>query len=520
MTPRPVVLCILDGWGIAPPGPGNAISGARTPVWDRLTAEWPAARLDASAGAVGLPGGQMGNSEVGHMTIGAGRVLAQDLPRIDRAIATGALARSPALARAAARTKAAGGALNLVGLLSPGGVHSHSRHMLALARAAAGAGVPVAVHALLDGRDTPPRSAREHVAAFEAATADEPAIALATVGGRYYGMDRDTNFDRTARAWAVMAAGRGPRAANAEAAIAANYNAGRSDEFVLPTALGAWRGMADGDGLVFANFRADRARQIAAALIDPEFAGFARPRLPAFSARLGMTSYSAALDAHLETLFPPHEPRGTLGATVADAGLAQLRAAETEKYAHVTFFLNGGREAPFPGEARALAPSRKMASYASAPAMSAAAVTDDVVAALTGGGTHFVAVNFANADMVGHTGDIAAARAAVEAVDSCLGRLAAAALGAGARLIVSADHGNAERMVDPETGEAHTAHTTNPVPFVLAGAEAGTRLRDGGLVDVAPTVLDLLGLGRPDAMTGRSLRVAARASAPPMRARA
>ena len=520
MTPRPVVLCILDGWGIAPPGPGNAISGARTPAWDRLAAEWPAARLDASAGAVGLPDGQMGNSEVGHATIGAGRVPLQDLPRIDRAIAAGALARAPVLARAAARTKAAGGALHLVGLLSPGGVHSHSRHMLALARAAAAAGAPVAVHAFLDGRDTPPRSARAYVAGFEAAIADEPAIALATVGGRYYGMDRDGNFDRTALAFAVMAAGRGPRAANADAAIAANYEAGRSDEFVLPTALGAWRGMADGDGLAFANFRADRVRQIAAALTDADFAGFARPRLPKFAARLGMTSYSAALDAHLDTLFPPREPRDTLGAIVAGAGLAQLRAAETEKYAHVTFFLNGGREAPFPGEARALTPSPKVASYDSAPAMSAAAVTGSVVAALAGGRAHFTAVNFANADMVGHTGNIAAARKAVEAVDACLARLAAAALGAGARLLIAADHGNAEKMLDPETGQAHTAHTTNPVPIILAGAEAGTRLRDGGLADVAPTVLDLLGLGRPDAMTGRSLRAAARAAAPPLRARA
>lgn len=506
-APRPAVLCVLDGWGVAPAGPGNAIARARTPVWDRLLAECPNALLDASAGAVGLPAGQMGNSEVGHATIGAGRVLLQDLPRIDRAIANGEFAASPVLARLAARVRAAGGTCHLAGLLSPGGVHAHWRHMAEIARTLARAGVPVAVHAFLDGRDTPPWSALEHIAAFEEAIAGAPGVALATVCGRYWAMDRDRNWDRTARAWAALAAADCARAPDAASAVGAAYEAGTGDEFVPPTALGDYAGMADGDGLAIANFRADRARQILSALVDPGFAAFARPRRPAFSARVGTVRYSAALDAHMEALFPPLEPRGTLGEAVAAAGLKQLRAAETEKYAHVTFFLNGGREAPFPGEDRLLAPSPKAATYDLAPEMSCAAVADGVAGALARGGAQFIAVNFANADMVGHTGNIAAAAAAVEAVDRCLGRIAGAAEAAGARLLVSADHGNVECMIDPATGAPHTAHTTNPVPVVLFGAAPGARLRGGGLADVAPTILDLLGLPRPAAMTGRSLRV-------------
>ena len=504
MSRRPAVLCVLDGWGVAPDGPGNAIARARTPVWDRLTAEWPGARLSASGPAVGLPAGQMGNSEVGHMTIGAGRAMLQDLPRIDRAVADGTLAAAPALADMAARLRAGGGVCHLLGLLSPGGVHAHQDHIRAVARALAAAGARVAVHAFLDGRDTPPRSARACVAAFEAAVADAPSVALATVGGRYYAMDRDANWERTARALAALVDGGGPRAARADNAIAAAWDAGVSDEFVVPTALGAYAGMADGDGLVMANFRADRARQILAALLDPDFAAFPRRRRVSFAAAVGMTRYSDALDARLTTLFPPEAPRDTLGERVAAAGLRQFRTAETEKYAHVTFFLNGGREEPFPGETRRLAPSPKVATYDLAPAMSAAAVADGAVAALEEGGAAFIAVNFANADMVGHTGNMAAAVRAVEAVDGELGRLAAAAGAAGARMLVTADHGNAECMSD-RAGGAHTAHTANPVPAILVGADAGAGLRDGGLADVAPTLLDLLGLARPAAMTGRSL---------------
>ncbi len=508
----PVVLCILDGWGIAPDGGGNAIARALTPVWDRLTADWPSARLDASAGAVGLPAGQMGNSEVGHMTIGAGRVALQDLPRIDRAIADGTLAASPVLTGLIGRLKASGGVCHLLGLLSPGGVHSHQNHIRALAETVASAGVPVAVHAFLDGRDTPPRSARAHVAAFESAISGTSAITIATISGRYYAMDRDGNQDRTARAYAALVSGGGRRARDATSAIDASYDTGTGDEFVAPTAIGAYDGMADGDGLVMANFRADRVRQILTALVEPDFAAFPRARAVAFAARVGMTSYAAALDRRLTALFPPLEPRDTIGELVAAAGLKQFRTAETEKYAHVTFFLNGGREEPFPGETRRLVPSPKVATYDRAPAMAATAVTDGVVETLARGDTPFIAVNFANTDMVGHTGDLAAAIAAVEAVDLCLGRIAAAAERAGAALLITSDHGNAERMCDAN-GNAHTAHTTNPVPVVLAGAGSAARLRDGGLADIAPTVLDLLGLARPATMTGRSLRVRSDANA-------
>ncbi len=513
VSPRPVVLCILDGWGIAPDGPGNAITRARTPFWDRLEAEHPHARLDAAAGAVGLPDGQMGNSEVGHTTIGAGRTILQDLPRIDRAIADGTLAGSPVLGGLIRRLKESGGTCHLAGLLSPGGVHSHQNHILALAEIVAAAGVPVAVHAFLDGRDTPPRSAAAYLAAFEARIRNVPRIGLATTGGRYWAMDRDGNWDRTARAWSALVAGDGARAENAAAAIAASYAADAGDEFAAPAALGGYAGMVDGDGLVMANFRADRVRQILAALLDPAFAAFPRPRAPVFAGAVGMARYSAALDERLPALFPPIEPLDTLGAVVDRAGLRQLRTAETEKYAHVTFFLNGGREAPFAGETRLLVPSPKVATYDLAPAMAAEPVTDGVVRALAGGGVPLIVANFANTDMVGHTGNLAAAVAAVETVDRCLGRIAAAAAAARARVLVTADHGNAEQMLDAATGGAHTAHTTNPVPVALLGDDTGTRLRAGDLADVAPTVLDLLGLDRPAAMSGRSLRAATRTGA-------
>ena len=506
MIRRPAALCILDGWGLAADGPANAIALARTPVWDRLTGGFPNARIAASGEAVGLPAGQMGNSEVGHMTIGSGRAVLQDLPRIDAAIRDGSLAASPVLGRFVARLRRSGGRCHLAGLASPGGVHAHTAHMLALARCIAGAGVPVAVHAFLDGRDTPPRSARDHIAAFEAAAAaGPPGVTVATVCGRYFAMDRDGNWERTARAFAATARAEGVRAESAAAAVEASYAAGAGDEFVAPTVIDGYGGMEDGDGFVMANFRADRARQILAALLAPDFPAFARGRPPAFAAAAGMTRYSESLDARMEILFPPVEPRDTLGALVATAGLRQFRAAETEKYAHVTFFLNGGREEPFPGEARSLAPSPKVATYDLAPAMSAAAVAEGLETALARGGVDFSTVNFANADMVGHTGDLAAAVAAVEAVDAALGRVAAAVRAAGGALFVTADHGNAECMRDAETGAPHTAHTTNPAPAVLVGAPGGARLRDGGLADVAPTMLELLGLDRPDSMTGRSL---------------
>ena len=507
--PRPVVLCVLDGWGHRPAAADNAITLARTPTWDALTAACPSALLDASGAEVGLPAGQMGNSEVGHMNIGAGRVVLQDLPRIDTALSRGELAANPALADLVDRLRDSGGACHLMGLMSPGGVHSHQDHIAALARELSGRGVPVRVHAFLDGRDTPPRSARDFLARFLEAVADLEAVTVATVSGRYYAMDRDKRWDRTERAYAALVDGNGDRAADALAAVDQAYAADLDDEFVPPAVLAGYDGMADGDGLLMANFRADRARQILTALVDPAFAGFDRARVVRFAAVAGMVDYSEALSARLATLFPAHSLTGTLGEAVAAAGLRQLRIAETEKYAHVTFFFNGGDERRFAGEDRILVPSPKVATYDLAPEMSAVEVTDRLVEAIAEGGYDLVVVNYANPDMVGHTGLLPAAIAAVETIDACLGRLQAAVAAAGGTMLITADHGNIEMMADPESGQPHTAHTTNRVPVVLVHPPAaGLALRNGRLADLAPTVLELLGLECPPEMTGRSLVVA------------
>ncbi len=506
--PCPVVLCVLDGWGHREICQNNAIGMARTPVLDRLYETCPNALIDASEQEVGLPPSQMGNSEVGHMNLGAGRIVTQDLPRIDAAVASGELAANPALARFIARLKESGGTAHILGLLSPGGVHSHQDHMAALARLVMAAGVPVAIHGFLDGRDTPPRAALGYLRAFQAKA---PGASIVTVIGRYYAMDRDQRWERNALAYRALVEGAGETAPDAAAAIEQSYAADIGDEFVKPTALGGYDGMKDGDGLLMANFRSDRARQILAALLDPGFDGFARGRVIRFAAALGMVSYSAALDPLLDTLFEPLELSDTLGEVVAEAGLKQLRIAETEKYAHVTFFLNGGREAEFPGEERVMIPSPRIATYDLKPEMSAFEVTDKLVAAIQGGGFDLIVVNYANGDMVGHTGDLSAAIAAVEAVDACIGRLAKAVTAAGGALLITADHGNAEQMTDPGTGQAHTAHTMNRVPAILVNAPSwAAALEDGRLADVAPTLFALLGLPKPAEMTGRSLIVAAR----------
>ncbi len=506
--PRPVVLCVLDGWGHRTACEDNAICQARTPVWDRLLASAPHALLDASAGAVGLPEGQMGNSEVGHMNLGAGRVVLQDLPRIDAAIREGELERNPALGTFIERLRASGGTAHVMGLASPGGVHAHQDHIAALARRIAGAGVPVAVHAFLDGRDTPPKSALEDMPRLLAAVADAERVRVATVSGRFYAMDRDRRWERTERAWRLLVAADGRRAADPLAAIEASYREGVSDEFVEPTAIDGYDGMADGDGVLMCNFRADRARQILHALLDPDFTGFERPRRVRFAAALGMVSYSEALDRLMPAMFPPLALTDTLGEVVANAGLRQLRIAETEKYAHVTFFFNGGRETPLPGEDRILVPSPKVPTYDQCPEMSAFELTDRLVAAVEGGVYDFIVVNYANGDMVGHTGRLEAAIRAAEAVDACLGRLEAAVRAAGGALFITADHGNAELMRDPKSREPHTAHTMNLVPAVLVNPPARvTGLADGRLADVAPTLLELMDLPKPAAMTGRSLLI-------------
>jgi 2,3-bisphosphoglycerate-independent phosphoglycerate mutase len=517
--PRPVVLCILDGWGCRADRADNGIKLAKTPNWERIIAASPHARLQASESFVGLPTGQMGNSEVGHMNIGAGRVVTQDLPRIDKAVAEGALATNPQLQEFVAKLKASHGTAHLMGLISPGGVHSHQDHIAALALRLADAGVPVAVHAFLDGRDTPPRSAKDYVAKFARDVATHGAVRVASVSGRYYAMDRDKRWDRVVKAYAALVEGKGERAANATDAIERSYAAGQGDEFVLPTVIGAYGGMKDGDGVLCGNFRADRVREILAALLDPNFSGFARDRVVRFAAAAGLTEYSSELNPFLATLFPPLDLSDTFGEIVAKAGLHQLRIAETEKYAHVTFFFNGGQETLFPGEERILVPSPKVATYDLQPEMSAPEVTDRLVEAIEGGRFDVVVLNYANADMVGHTGDLDAAIKAVEAVDAALGRLSAAVEKADGALLITADHGNVEMMRDPETHQPHTAHTINPVPLILFRPPAGvTGLADGSLADIAPTLLAVLGLEQPEAMTGHSLLRAAagaQSSAPP-----
>ncbi len=508
--PRPVVLCILDGWGLREAADNNAIAQARTPVWDRLTATCPTGTLDASERHVGLPEGQMGNSEVGHMNLGAGRIVVPDLPRIDNALLDGSLAQKPELAAFIAAMKRSGGTAHLLGLMSDGGVHSHQDHLVGVARLLAAAGVPVAIHAFTDGRDTPPQSAKAYLAQVEAGLAGLPATRIATLSGRFYAMDRDKRWERVEAAYTALvegyAAASAKRAATPLAAIEASYAAGEHDEFIAPTVIGDYAGMRDGDGLLMTNFRADRAREILTALLDPAFDGFARSRRPAFAAALGMTEYSSALNAFLTTLFPPETIPDTLGEVASRAGLKQLRIAETEKYAHVTFFFNGGVETVYPGEERILVPSPKVKTYDLQPEMSAAEVTDKLVAAIGSGTYDLIVVNYANTDMVGHSGILPAAIRAVEAVDACLGRLEAAVKAAGGVMLITADHGNAEQMLDPATNGPHTAHTLNLVPTVLVNGPAEVRsLAHGALADVAPTLLALLGQPKPAVMTGRSL---------------
>ncbi len=501
--PRPVVLCILDGWGYRAETKDNAIALARTPVWDDLMAHAPVAWLKTSGLAVGLPEGQMGNSEVGHMNLGGGRVVMQDLPRIDEAVASGALRQNPVLLDFITKLKASGGTAHVLGLLSPGGVHSHQDHMVALARALDQAGVPVRFHAFLDGRDTPPKSARDYIARFEEDIASMINAHIATVSGRYYAMDRDKRWERVEKAYACLMDAAGERADSADAAILASYQREASDEFVAPTAIGDYAGMKNGDGVLMANFRADRAREILSALLDPAFAGFARQRTVRFAAAAGMVEYSQALNAFLTTLFPPLDLQDTLGEIIAARGLKQLRIAETEKYAHVTFFFNGGVEEVFPGEDRILIPSPKVATYDLQPEMSAHEVTDRLVEAIGSGKYDLIVANYANPDMVGHTGVLAAAIKAAETIDHCLGRLKAAVEKAGGAMLITADHGNLEMMKDEETGQPHTAHTTGVVPIVLV--DGGAELKDGRLADVAPTILALMKLPQPAAMTGHSL---------------
>ena len=501
--PKPVVLCILDGWGHREDPTANAVALAATPTWDRIMATCPHALLTTHGPDVGLPRGQMGNSEVGHTNIGAGRVVAMDLGAIDLAVEQGSFALNAAFRAFIAKLQASGGTAHLMGVVSDGGVHAHISHLIAATVAIADAGVPVAIHAITDGRDVAPQSAAGFVADLQGRLPQGAFVA--TVIGRYHAMDRDNRWDRVARAFGAIIHAKGETAPDAVTAVLQSYAKGEKDEFIAPTIIGPYAGARDGDGFFCLNFRADRAREILAAIGNPAFAEFDRGILPKWAALLGMVDYSVAHDAWFTTAFPKQTITNTLGAWVAGHGLKQFRLAETEKYPHVTFFLNGGREAPEIGEVRYMAPSPKVATYDLQPEMSSGEVTDQFIAAI-GAGYDLIIVNYANPDMVGHTGSLPAAIKAVESVDRGLARVLPALLAAGGAMIVTADHGNCELMVDPVTGQPHTSHTTNPVPVVLVGGPAGAGLRSGGrLADLAPTLLGLMGLPLPPEMTGRSL---------------
>ena len=504
--PRPVVLCVLDGWGFRKDAPDNAITRANAPVYRKYWDNSPHALLDACEEFVGLPKGQIGNSEVGHMNLGAGRVIFQDLPMIDRAIGKGELKTNPTLQNLIAKLKQSGGVCHMMGLASPGGVHAHQDHMVALAKEITAQGVKVFVHAFLDGRDVPPQSADAQIEKLQQDLSGIAGAKIATLCGRYYAMDRDKRWERVERAYDLLVSGEGARATDAVAAIKASYAAQVNDEFVLPVALGDYAGMKDGDGVLFVNFRADRAREILVALLDPVFVGFARKKIVKFAAAAGMVEYSDYLNRLMPAMFPPKEINNGMGEIIAKAGLKQLRIAETEKYPHVTFFFNGGREEPYEGEERIMVPSPKVATYDLQPEMSARTVTDKVVEAINAGTFDFIVLNYANPDMVGHTGFMDAAVKAVETIDECLGRLFSAVEKAGGMLLLTADHGNCEMMCDPTTGGPHTAHTLDKVPVMLVNGPKDVKtLKDGKLADVAPTLLKLMGLPVPDVMDGDNL---------------
>ncbi len=506
---KPVVLVVLDGWGYRAEREGNAIAMADVPTWDRLWARAPRTLLNASGEAVGLPAGQMGNSEVGHLNLGAGRVVMQDLVRISASIADGSFFKNASFVTACEQVKQNGGTLHLVGLIGAGGVHAIDTHLLALIDLAAKQQVPrIAIHAMLDGRDTMPRSGRGYLE--ELLNKSKGRATVASIGGRYFGMDRDRRWDRIEKWYHSVVDGTGPATRDPLAMIVEAYGRGETDEFLTPTAVlgeggNAAAPMRDGDAVICFNYRSDRMRQIVRALTQPDFDGFDVSRRPKVSV-VTMTVYDQTFN--LPVGFQPQSMANIVGEVVSRAGLSMLRTAETEKYAHVTYFFNGGIETPFKCEDRRLVDSQKVATYDLAPEMSAPGITDVLTSAIAAGEHDFILCNYANGDMVGHTGSIPATLKACEAVDRCLSRVVEAAQKTGARLLVTADHGNCEMMIDPETGGPHTAHTTNPVPFLIVDDAGAHAFRDGGaLCDVGPTILRLLGLEQPGEMTGRDLRV-------------
>jgi len=502
------VLTILDGWGYREEPADNAIAAARTPNWDRLWGQFPHTLIRGSGAEVGLPADQMGNSEVGHLNLGAGRVVYQEYTRVSRAIETGSFFENHTLVEPVEQAAANGKAVHILGLLSPGGVHSHEDHIHAMIRLAVDHGARVYVHAFTDGRDTAPRSAIDSIDRLQARLDEYGGGRVASIIGRYYPMDRDHRWSRVQTAWDVIVDGRAEHTAeDPRAGVEAAYERGESDEFIAATAIPDADGqpvrMEDGDAVIFMNYRSDRARQITRAFVEPGFDGFERRRVPELGAFVTLTEYSADFD--VPVAFPPHRLHNGFGEYVAGLGLRQLRIAETEKYAHVTFFFNGGVEEPYEGEDRILVPSPSVATYDEQPEMNAPEVTRQLINAVESGDYDVVICNFANPDMVGHSGDFAATVAAIEALDGCLGELETAVRGVGGELLVTADHGNAEVMRNPETGQAHTAHTSNPVPFLYIGPRAVTMESGGALSDVAPTMLALMGLEQPEEMTGRPL---------------
>jgi len=502
MAKKPLILMILDGFGIAPKE-GNAIAAANKPNLDRLFQNYPLTKIGASGMDVGLPDGQMGNSEVGHTNIGAGRIVYQELTRITKAAKDGELAKNEALLNAVNNAKKNGAALHFIGLLSDGGVHSHIAHLYALLEMAKAAGLEkVYVHALLDGRDVPPSSGKDFVAGCEAKMSETGVGKIATVMGRYYAMDRDNRWERVEKAYAAMVYGEGVQAASAVQAVADSYAAEVTDEFVVPTVVDKSGMIGANDSVVFFNFRPDRAREITRTFVDPDFTGFERKKGFFPLTYVCMTQYDATMP-NVQVAFKPQSLANTFGEYISEHGLTQLRIAETEKYAHVTFFFNGGVEKQYPGEDRILVKSPKVATYDLQPEMSAYEVTDKLLAAIAEDRYDVIILNYANCDMVGHTGIFDAAKAAVEAVDKCVGRVTDAILAKGGVALITADHGNADHMFD-EDGSPFTAHTTNPVPFCVVGYPC--KLREGGrLADIAPTMLKILGLSQPQEMDGRSI---------------
>jgi 2,3-bisphosphoglycerate-independent phosphoglycerate mutase len=510
MTKTPTVLIILDGWGYREETEANAIVAARTPTWDKLWEQNPRTLISGSGEDVGLPGGQMGNSEVGHISLGTGRIIHQSISRIDQAISSGEFEQNPAYCEALDKAINKGRAVHLLGLLSPGGVHSHEQHFHAMVDMAIKRGADqIYVHAFLDGRDTPPRSAKASLAALEQKLVNSGRGRIVSIVGRYYAMDRDNRWDRVESAYRLLTEGAASyTAANATEALEQAYARDENDEFVAATTVCTDQqnpvSIEDGDTVIFMNFRADRAREITRALIEADFDGFERHKQPQLSAFVMTTEYAADIDA--PCAFPPVQPRNGLGEYLASLGKTQLRIAETEKYAHVTFFFSGGREATFAGEDRILVPSPKVATYDLQPQMSAGEVTEKLTNAIKSGKYDAIVCNYANGDMVGHTGKFDAAVTAVETLDHCIQEVSEALRECGGQALITADHGNVEQMLDPDSGQAHTAHTCELVPLVYLGpADKQFVEQPGRLCDIAPTMLELMGLEIPAEMTGRSL---------------